>query len=102
MYRQDIDIDGYWTVIVVYNVWLGKKNTGFTHTDFTKRLSIVGISEATSDAQFVDTVAHEIKHVQSHICRYYNVSEDGEQAAYLTGYLMNRMYRFFEKFLGAV
>mgnify|MGYP003303911015 CR=1 FL=1 len=34
MIRQDIDIDGYWKVIMVYDVELGQDNSGFTHTDF--------------------------------------------------------------------
>ena len=34
MIRQDIDIEGYWKVIVVYDVELGDKNTGFTLNSF--------------------------------------------------------------------
>lgn len=95
MIRQDIDIEGYWKVIVVYDVELGDKNTGFTHTDFTKRRSIVGIGKVTSKEQFFNTVVHEAKHVQSNICRYYNVEEDSEQAAYLIGYIVQKMYSVF-------
>ena len=53
MIRQDIDVDGYWTITVVYNVWLGERDTGFTHTNFDKKRSIVGISLATSQEQFL-------------------------------------------------
>ena len=95
MIRQDIDINGYWKIIVVYNAYLGKKNTGFTHTDFSKKKSIVGISETDSQEQFFNTLVHEIKHVQSHICKYYNVDEDSEEAAYLIGYIMQKMHRCF-------
>ena len=71
MIRQDIDVNGYWKIIVVYNAYLGQKNMGFTHTDFSKKKSIVGISEADSQEQFFNTLVHEIKHIQSHICMYY-------------------------------
>lgn len=98
MIRQDIDVNGYWKVIVAYNVWLGKRDTGFTHTDFNKKRSIVGISLTTSKEQFFNTLVHEIKHVQSHICMYYNVKENSEAAAYLTGYLAQHMYRCFKDF----
>ena len=98
MIRQDIDINGYWKVIVAYNVWLGKRDTGFTHTDFDKKKSIVGISLSTSEEQFFNTLVHEIKHVQSHICMYYNVEEDSEAAAYLIGFLAQHMYRCFKDF----
>lgn len=99
MIRQDIDIDGYWTIIILYNVYLGKKNTGFTHTDFNKRRSIVGISISTSKEQFINTIVHEAKHIQSHICKYYNVKEDSEDAAYLIGYIIEKMYNVFKEII---
>ena len=95
MIRQDIDIEGYWKIIVLYNVWLGDYNTGFTQTDMSKRRSIVGIGKADSSKQFLNTIVHEAKHVQSHICEYYNVSENSEQAAYLIGYIVMKMYKKF-------
>lgn len=100
MIRQDIDIDGYWKIIVVYNVYLGKKNTGFTYTDFDKRKSVVGISKTTLQEQFLNTIVHEAKHVQSHICRYYKVEEDSEAAAYLIGYIIQQMHRVFKYMIG--
>jgi len=95
MIKQTIDIAGYWKVIVAYDVYLGETNAGFTHTDFNKKLSIVCIGNADSKKQFLNTIVHEAKHVQSHICRYYNVPEDGEDAAYLIGYLAMQMYNCF-------
>lgn len=97
--RQDIDLNGYWHIIVVYNVFLGQDDAGFTHTDFNRRLSIVAIGLSSSKEQFINTIAHEAKHLQSHICQYYNVDEDSEQAAYLMGYLIERMYGKFKKYL---
>ena len=99
MIRQDIDIAGYWKITVVYNVFIGKKNTGFTYTNSNKRKSIVGISKTTSQEQFLNTIVHEAKHVQSHICDYYNVPEDGEDAAYLIGYIVQKMHRVFKNMI---
>lgn len=99
MIRQDIDIDGYWKLIVLYNVYLGEKNTGFTHTDFNKHKSIVGISKTTSKEQFFNTLVHEAKHVQSHICKFYDVEEDSEDAAYLIGFIIQKMYRVFKNLI---
>lgn len=96
MIRQDIDIEGYWKVIVVYNAYLGDKDVGFTYTDFKRRKSIVGISSTSSQEQFINTIVHEAKHVQSHICEYYNVSENSEQAAYLIGYIVQKMHKVFK------
>lgn len=97
--RQDIDINGYWKIIVIYNAYLGDTDVGFTQTDFNKRRSIVGISKTTSKEQLINTIVHEAKHVQSHICRYYNVSEGSEAAAYLIGYITQQMYKVFKYLL---
>lgn len=99
MIYQEIDVNGYWKIIVVYNVFLGEINSGFTQTDFDKKLSIVGISKANSSKEFINTIVHEAKHVQSAICKYYNVSEDGEDAAYLIGFIVQRMYEKIKFYL---
>lgn len=101
MIRQDIDVDGYWKIIVVYDAYLGKDNynTGFTYTDFGKRKSVVGISPASSQEQFFNTIVHEAKHVQSHICKYYDVDEDSERAAYLIGYIVQQMHKVFRRMI---
>jgi hypothetical protein len=62
-------------------------------------MSVVTIGLTSSKAQLLNTISHEIKHVQSHICKYYSVAEDSEDAAYLTGYLTMRMYQTFRKLL---
>lgn len=96
MIRQDIDINGYWTLIIVYDAYLGKKDSGFTYTDYNKRKSIVGISPTSSQEQFFNTIVHEAKHVQSHICKYYDIEEDSEDAAYLIGYIVQKMHESFK------
>lgn len=97
--RQDIDIAGWWKLIVVYNAYLGKPDRGFTHTDFNKRISIIGISDFSSKEELLDTITHEVKHLVSHICKYYNVNEDSEDASYLTGYVIKKMYKVFKRYL---
>lgn len=99
MIRYDFNIDGYWDVILCLNVYLREPNSGFTHSDLKHKVSIVGIGKATSKKQFFNTVVHEIKHLQSHICKYYNIDEDSEDAAYLIGYIAMRIYKVILKFL---
>ena len=48
MIRQDIDIAGYWDVIVFYNVETPKLNQGFIYTDTTKRRSVITIGKTDS------------------------------------------------------
>ena len=95
MIRQDIDVEGYWRIIVIYDAPLGKENVGFTYTNPKKRTSIVGIAPTSTQEEFLNTIVHEAKHVQSHICDYYNVPEDSENAAYLIGYIVQNMHRVF-------
>lgn len=80
---------------------LRKKNTGFTFSNTDYKMSIVCIGQSTNIGQFVNTAIHEAKHVQSHICQYYGISEDSEEAAYLIGHLVHRMYNMLRKVLRA-
>lgn len=83
-----------------FNV-LRHKNTGFTFSNTDYKMSIVCIGKATNTSQFVSTVIHESKHVQSHICAYYGISENSEDAAYLIGYIVRMMYKMLVKLVRA-
>ena len=74
-------------------------NTGLTVSDLNQKISFVCVSNASSRSQFVNTVVHELKHVQSHICEYYDVDESSEQAAYLIGYIALKVYKLLKNFI---
>ena len=76
---------------------LKKKNTGFTYTNTDYKMTFVCIGHSSNIGQFVNTVVHEAKHVQSHICQYYGVEETSETAAYLIGHLVQQMYKMIGK-----
>lgn len=78
---------------------LRRKNTGLTYTDTDQKMSIVCISHTTNVEQFVNTCIHEAKHVQSHVCEYYDIDEDSETAAYLIGHLVQQMYKMLVRIL---
>lgn len=75
-----------------------KLNTGLTFSNIDHRTSFVCVSDTTELPQMVNTIVHEIKHLQTHICGYYGVSEYGEQAACLTGYIAQKIYRALSNF----
>lgn len=102
MNRFDIDINGYWKVIVYCNCNLNENILGFTKSIMDKKLSLVLISKIFIFEDFFDTVIHEFKHVQSHICKYYNIKEDGEDAAYLIGYLTKIFFKKIKSFIGVL
>lgn len=109
-----IDVDGYWGVVVVFNynkydkddLWaimrsfgmkpqnankalsvLSNYNTGLSVSNDALRMSAIFISDATSTSEWWSSAIHELKHTADAIISYYGVDWDGEDAAYLTGYL---------------
>lgn len=118
MKKHYIDIVGKWAFIFAYDIeerdlgevgdWLealGARprdtyraqnvlmdvNTGFTFSNKNLRMSVMCIGHASSDAQWWDTVVHEIDHVKNAIIHYYDVGHDSEEAAYLQGYIMRKI-----------
>ena len=118
MTKHYIGISGKWAVILAYGIsesdwdeveaWLEalgcspremrrahrvimQENSGFTISSARQRMSVVCISRTTSIEQWWDTLVHELKHVQSHVCDYYDVPDNGEDASYLIGYMMREI-----------
>jgi hypothetical protein len=72
-------------------------NAGYTLTAMEWRESIVCIGRATSLREFLNTVIHEVDHVQAHVAEYYGVELGNERAAYLQGYVGGRLLEFVVK-----
>ena len=70
---------------------LSSYNTGMSVSNEDLRMSAIFISKATSSSEFWSTAIHELKHSADAIISYYGVDWDGEDAAYLTGYLTKEM-----------
>ena len=73
-----------------------KKNKALTFSCLTCRKSVLAFSRHTSIAQLLNSVVHEAKHLQSAVCKVYEVAEDGEQAAYLIGYIVQNIYQIMK------
>lgn len=110
-----IDIgDGRWGIIVNYDynmhdwddIWaicrsfgmpdkkardairiLSERNSGMCVSNDDIRMSAIFVSRATSSSEWWNTMLHEIRHAADAIIEYYGVEWDGEDAAYLTGYI---------------
>ena len=82
----DEEIDGYLRLLLYH------KNKGLCITNMELKMSLVFVGEADSEDQWWDTMAHEVlDHAKVAILDYYNVSLRGEDAAWLTGYLMRKL-----------
>lgn len=115
MKKHYIDIDGYWGVLFIYDYdmfdmdeiaaildsfgvserkireampILYSTNTGMTVSRMDVTMSAIFVSRASSVEQFMDTVAHEVDHVQDAIDAYYGVRQGSEDSAWLQGYIM--------------
>jgi len=124
MKERYIDVDGAWGILLCYDYTrrdydrmhaimesfgmseyriieamdvLRHKNTGMTVSRSDLTMSVMFVGPATSKEQFMDTVAHEIDHVQHAIARHYDVSCGSEDAAWLQGYIMREVTRILEK-----
>lgn len=69
---------------------LSNRNTGMSVSNENLKMSAIYISDATSPAQFWDSVAHELAHTAVHIIDTYDVPYWSEDAAYLAGFLMRQ------------
>lgn len=124
MKERYIDVDGAWGILLCYDYTrrdydrmhaimesfgmseyriieamdvLRHKNTGMTVSRSDLTMSAMFVGPATSKEQFMDTVAHEIDHVQHAIARHYDVSCGSEDAAWLQGYIMREVTRILGK-----
>lgn len=118
MIKQLIDIDGYWEVIVYYNVNynffddiafelkaigspveriddvyynLKYEAKAVTCSNITKRISVVLFNYHKSRYDYINSIIHEAEHIKQHMLKAYNVADEGEPPAYTIGYIAMRM-----------
>ena len=119
MLRQEIDIDGWWLVTVIYlpqerdmervagaleaigcpgktideavRLLRDERNKGVTFSNPYRRRSVTVIGRSTSWEEFFDTLLHEVGHVRDDIVFAYDVMNYGEPPAYLQGYIGKQM-----------
>jgi len=120
MIKSVINVAGYWSVVLFVNVDYNKfdivesaltnilapisviddiydkisykLNSGVTFTNSDYKTSVVCINKTTTREELINTIVHEADHIQDAICDYYDVPLNSEQAAYLIGYLVGKMY----------
>ena len=71
-------------------------NKAFTCTNSKLKLSFVCINKTTNEAQFMNSLSHEIKHVVEDICATYDISLKGEESAYMIGEITMIMFHIFK------
>lgn len=97
MVRYDLNIANKWNLIFIYGIDLEDNIYGVTKSFMNKKISVVLVKQDSNNKRLLNTITHELKHVQSHICKYYDIEEDSEDAAYLYGYLAGNTINYFIK-----
>jgi hypothetical protein len=124
MKERYIDVDGAWGILLCYDYTRGdfdrmrsimdsfgmseyriieamqvlrKKNTGMVVSRSDLTMSAMFISPASDHEQLMDTIAHEIDHIQHAIIRHYDVECGSEDAAWLQGYIMREITRIIDE-----
>lgn len=70
---------------------LSELNTGMTISNSDIRMSVMFISDATTENEWWNTLSHELYHVNNAVADYYGEELDGEPPAYLQGYLFEKI-----------
>ena len=118
MIKQLINIDGYWKVIVYYNVdynffsdiafelkaigspvekiddiYLNLKYNAkaVTCSNIRKHISVVLFNYHKNRYDYINSIVHEAEHIKQHMLKAYNVDDEGESPAYTVGYIAMKM-----------
>ena len=123
MIKQTFNVDGYWEVIIYWNVdydlfhYIASdlKAIGFSDTAVKEvkdtmesgrakavtcsnnYISIVLFNKHDSVTDYINSMVHEAVHVKQAMLKAYWVKDEGEAPAYTMGYLVGRMWEVFSQ-----
>lgn len=68
------------------------KNEGFTYSNPQKKISVSATINSSSKDEFMNTLAHELRHIERHICKAYDIDPYSEDVGYIAGALSEAVY----------
>lgn len=74
-------------------------NFGITYSNFRKRESVMVIGVADNPGEYFNTVVHESFHLSKHVTQCDGINPYSEEAAYITGDFVQKVYREFGDYL---
>ena len=74
-------------------------NTGLTYSNSGLRETIMVIGIWTDPAEFDNSFSHELRHFTDHIANTFGLESGGEEIAYLTGEIRQKLYSVNRMFL---
>lgn len=76
-----------------------KQNTGLTYSNPQMRKSVLVIALASSPAQFLNSLSHELRHLTDHILKEMGYEIGGEPIAYLTGDITGALWKDIHNYI---
>lgn len=76
------------------NLWSGELDNGIAKSNPDKRRTILVIGLATNPKQYANSIAHEVRHLESAITAAFDLDNRGEEVCYLTGEIHEKMWEY--------
>ena len=127
MIKQVINVNGYWKIIVYYNIDynlfhiirddIAKNSTpveginaikynlftgkakAVTISNKSKYISFILFIKHTSREDYISSIVHEAEHVKNAMLKQYHIKNSGEPPAYTIGYIVKEMYLVFDRYI---
>jgi hypothetical protein len=74
-------------------------DTGLTYSSYIHERSVIVIGRTSSAKEFMKTFDHEIGHLKSNICEYYDIPQTGEEIQYLGHTIIDETWDIAKEFL---
>lgn len=81
------------------NLISGELDSGLCYSNSKERETVWVTSLTSSPDEFMNSLVHEIRHLQQHIAKEFGMDEDSEDVCYLCGYIAQRMYAYCHSLL---
>ena len=88
----DLGCDGETAKRAYENLKSDSLNLGLCYSNYRHQESIFVIGKTSSPAEFLNSLNHELVHLQSHICDVYHLDPKGEEIAYAMGDFSMEIY----------
>ena len=81
------------------NMKSDRMDTGVTYSNYLYRTTVMVIGRASSDRQFFNSFIHELRHLEDDLGNMNGIEHDGEEIAYLSGHIAERVFDYVKLFL---
>lgn len=88
----EIGVDASNAKLAYHNLSAGDLDTGLCYSNYKLHKSVMVVSNASSPAELLNSLTHELYHLTGHIGKAFNLSSTGEPSAYLSGELSREIY----------